>query len=335
MNTPKLLIPKSHLLLQQFPSLILKFPFLFQSTLAQLCGGKRRKNAAKKKLYTALSHNHRLEFYNQNGGNIVLPLEDIKNNEKKSPMNGNAQQITISVPNQEAPVLQRQMSIPVKPIRHTESPGILFTNPINKESKILKIKERDQLIPRSRGSSNSSQLTLTTSYGKGDDEGNNNQTCITENILMHSQSIEPKCNGKSPSITETDVDSNNITDGMKNNNLNAKRKVKCTCLNCEKGKRGIASLTNKCLFKSKSQAATLGSIAKKIRLLPNATRNKFSKDCENKNGDLGKDSKKLTKTLSSNTISNSSLQDLDESEFTSSELADIMGQMKNNDHVRC
>lgn len=310
---------------------------MFQSTLAQFCGGKRRKTAAKKKLYIALSkHNHKLEYCNQNGTNVI-PADEVKHNEKKNPMNGNVQQITVSVPNhQEDSGLHKQI-LTARPIRHTES-VILLTNPTNRESKILKIKEREQIIPRSRGSSNSSQLTLTTSFGRENDEGNNNQT-ITENILMHSANLEPKCNGKNPSIKETNVDSNNITSGLKNNNLNAKRKVKCTCLNCEKGKRGIASLTNKCLFKSKSQAPTFGSIAKKIRLLPNATLNKFSKDssAENKNGENGHEPRKLklTKTFSSNTISNSSLQDLDESEFTSSELADIMGQMKNNDHVRC
>ena len=193
------------------------------------------------------------------------------------------------------------------------------------------IKEKDCQAIRSRGSSNSSQITLTTSYGKMDDDGNVLNTDTTTTTTMKK----------------------NMEDD--DNNKQRKNGKSGCCKNCgEKKKKGgggggsggvgFSSLTNRCIFKTKTQSATLETIAKKIKLLPNgkftksssATTTEKRKTCNNNNksGVNRHQNKKLTKTLSSYTISNSSLQDLDESEFTSSELAEIMGQMKYGQEIQ-
>lgn len=230
-------------------------------------------------------------------------------------MNGDFHQVTLSV-KQPGGTHKETSDMTTKVVESAVYYHDGKTSKDREETKTLTVnnppKDKEVQTPRSRGSSNSSQITLTTSYSKMEDEGNNNG-----NNQRTDPGKEINCNGKTFSLKlgeNTDMSNKNV-------------KGKCTCWNCEKKKKGISSLTHRCLFKTKSQSATLETIAKK--LLPNPTKNKFSKDCEPKNGECNPPKKnKLSKTFSSYTISNSSLQDLDESEFTSSELADIMGQMK-------
>lgn len=194
------------------------------------------------------------------------------------------------------------------------------------------IKEKDCQAIRSRGSSNSSQITLTTSYGKMDDDGNVLNTDTTTTTTTMRKNME-----------EVDDNNKQRKNGKSGCCKNCGEKKKKGCGGGGSGGGGFSSLTNRCIFKTKTQSATLETIAKKIKLLPNGkftksssatTTEKRKNSNNNKSGVNRHQNKKLTKTLSSYTISNSSLQDLDESEFTSSELAEIMGQMKYGQEIQ-
>lgn len=263
-----------------------------------------------KKLYIQLSKNsNRLAYYNENGRNVVS-IHGEKRSSHRLPLNTSMEDVT--APERK---LQRHLSLPAK--RSKTSSGavcqesILMTSPAGTEPKIVRIAELQRReFSRSRGSSEGSELTLVTSFGRPEEE------LAGEN---------PGRNRAVSSVRETNVDEPE----RKKKPFHPKRKHKCTCLNCDKRKKGIASLTKRCLFKS--QTPTFESIAKKIRLLPNATIGKLSKDWERTDQDSRK--YRLSKANSFNTISNSSLQDLDESEFTSSELAEIMGQLKKGEDL--
>jgi hypothetical protein len=212
-------------------------------------------------------------------------------------------------------------------------------------------------VCRPRGSSNSSQTTITTSLGKLSlNEGNNN--CRSEAALAASDETTARggtvtsnghcrkqskldltvINDRKLQVTSKDVgDKNNVT-------CQGKCKQKCdgNCVGLRSG-NGIAAITKK--LKSAPRAATIGVLAKKLRSLPLpgntksifAPQHKVEQQQENEDiqeAPINRLSSHVSIESAKSTISDSSLQDLDETEFVGSELARYMGELNQQTLVR-
>ena len=188
---------------------------------------------------------------------------------------------------------------------------------------------------RPRGSSNSSQTTINTSLGKlssndgshyrrsesnvaaADDAQTSNGDCGRHSAL---DGVFPTGGGSGRSSTR---------DGArwKQDGMNPR------------SRRGVVALTSK--FKSAPRAAAIGVLARKLRALPLAgsTKQMFTPQQERGNEDIPEDSiNRLSSHISidsaKSTISNSSLKDLDGTEFVGSELAHYMGELNKQRLVR-
>lgn len=297
---------------------------MFQSTLIELCSEKKRKSGGKSKLYVTLPRpNNKLTYDDQNSVNLAS-FHNIKTSNNQPSIKGNLQRVALAITQEEMQQTQ-QTTIPTRqsvnwPLRYGEGGKSSSDDETKSSKKTNYAKDRELKAIASKGSSSCTQITLMTSYAKMEDEGNNNH------FTNQRAETEINCNGRACG--------NRLTDGDEFKGKCVKGK--CVCWNREKKKKGISSLTNRCVFKAKSQSVTLETIAKKIRFLPAVKKNKFSKNCDQINWGSDQPGKKfkLVRTFSSYTISNSSLQDLDKSEFDSSELADIMGQLKNGQEVQ-
>ncbi|KAK6629882.1 hypothetical protein RUM43_003703 [Polyplax serrata] len=243
----------------------------------------------KRRLYVTLPRpSNRTSYHSQNPVNMVS-FHNIQSSGKKSTANGNIHEAAFVVSRGEQ---QNERTMEM-------GQGMLRDN--RKESNESGCRETKRARKLENESFTCSQLTLTTSY-EGNNNNNNNNYSYNKSQRYEVNRGGKDCLGR---------DCHDTADGAEDVTI-----TKCTCWNCEKKKRGT-SLTNRCVYQT---------IAKKIRFLP--ARGKLTKEVTNKNALQANKKFKLMKTLSSYTISNSSLQDLDESEFTSSELAYIMGQMK-------
>ena len=207
---------------------------------------------------------------------------------------------------------------------------------------------------RPRIPSNSSQATLTTSIGKVSvSEGNNN--CKAETSLNKTDENKARdaivasnghCRSQSTEIVC-------ITDCIPNKWGATVRSLdeegsKCKVDNVSSNR--IASIASKCsLFKNTPRVRTIGVLAKKLRgfPLPGSTRTSFAPQhsiepvggtSEEVPSRRPLSNPKLSSHISidsgKSTISNSSLQDLDETEFVGAELAHYMGELNQQRMVR-
>lgn len=207
-----------------------------------------------------------------------------------------------------------------------------------------------------RGSSNSSLTTLTTSLGKISlNEGNNN--CRSESTLAVSDETTARHgalagNGHCKKQLKLGFvvinDSNTKTSDLKSkavedkNNITSqgRRKLKCDS-NCvgPRSSSGITAITNK--LKSTPRGAAIGVLAKKLRSLPLPSNTKSifitQHKMEEQHGNEAPNnrlSSHVSVDSAKSTISNSSLQDVDETEFIGSELAHYMGELNQQRLVR-
>ncbi|XP_012276499.1 pyrokinin-1 receptor-like [Orussus abietinus] len=224
-----------------------KFREAFKSMLSQHCGGRSsQKGSPRRPTYSALSHYPRSTIRRTNQLSASISVSD--ETQRLAPTNSPK-----SVA-EEQPVVKDQE-------RKDPPEG----TPATKEST-----PRENRNHRSRGSSNSSQVTVMTSVSKGGSEGNNN--------------------------------------------------VGGACI-------------NDCLPKSHrpGKTVTLGILAERLRM---GTRGFFAQQQKSPRPRVTPEVASAPPKLqshpsidSANTISNSSLQDLDETEFTGSELAKYMGEL--------
>jgi hypothetical protein len=209
-------------------------------------------------------------------------------------------------------------------------------------------------VYRPRGSSNSSQTTVTTSLGKLSlNEGNNN--CRSESALA----VDDETTARDGSLTinghckQSKLDPMVIKDrktkiydvtseymeGKNSIKSQERRKLKCDS-NCVEPPSGnsIVAVTNR--FKSVPRAGTIGVLAKKLRSLPlhGNTKSIFAPQHKIEQQHVTEDNHGTPSHVSTDsaksTISNSSLQDLDDTEFIGSELAHYMGQLNQQRLVR-
>jgi hypothetical protein len=195
-------------------------------------------------------------------------------------------------------------------------------------------------VYRPRGSSNSSQTTVTTSLGKLSlNEGNNN--CQSESAVAVSEETAPRdgvltVNGhckqskldpvviKDRKTKIYDVTSKYM-EGKNSIKSQERRKIKCDSNYVEPP--SIAVITNR--FKCTPGASTIGVLAKKLRSLPlhGNTKSVATPQQKSEQRHENEDTRRISTDSAKSTISNSSLQDLDDTEFIGSELAHYMGQL--------
>ena len=190
---------------------------------------------------------------------------------------------------------------------------------------------------RPRGSSNSSQTTLTTSLGKLSlNEGNS--CCRSElNVVATDNTKTSNGDCEEHSKFEVVVTTNSVTNKAvdSRNNISSYGKRKQECVE-PRSRKGLVTITSK--FKSAPRAPTIGVLAKKLRCLPltGNTKNIFTPQNkvqqEHGNEDvheapINRLSSHVSIDSAKSTISNSSLKDQDAAEFTGTELAHYMGEL--------
>jgi hypothetical protein len=127
---------------------------------------------------------------------------------------------------------------------------------------------------------------------------------------------------KTCDVTSRDVeDKNNVT-------CQGKFKQKCDG-NCvgHRSSNGIATITKR--LKSAPRPAAIGALAKKLRSLslPGNTKSIFAPQQQKESEGIHQTPSHVSIESAKSTISDSSLQDLDETEFVGSELARYMGEL--------
>jgi hypothetical protein len=169
---------------------------------------------------------------------------------------------------------------------------------------------------RPRGSSCSSQTTLTTSLGKLSYDGNQGRRFESSVAAADEAKTTNGDCGKHSTPDDVIPTAGDDTRGTR-------RKTDVVEPRC---RRGVVALTSK--FRSAPRAVAIGVLARKLRALPLAgsTRQERGSDVipedavKRQSSDVSIDSAKST-------ISNSSLKDLDGGEFVGSELANYMGEL--------
>lgn len=196
-------------------------------------------------------------------------------------------------------------------------------------------------VHRPMGWTNSGQTTVTTSLGKLSlKEGSN--SCQLETALPVSEETTARdgsltINGHcklsklDPLVTEDCKikifdDIAKYTEGKNSIISQERRKLKCHS-NCVEPPRrnSITVITNR--LKAVPHAGTIGVLAKKLSCLPLHGNAKIIITAQHKTEQQHGTPGHVSADSAKSTISNSSLQDLDETEFIGSELAHYMGQL--------
>ena len=191
---------------------------------------------------------------------------------------------------------------------------------------------------RPRGSSNSSQTTLTTSLGKL--SLNDGSNCRRSESNVAAADDAKTSNGDCGKHSTPDViptgGGGGGGGGTSSTNSSTRRKQDGID---PSSRRGMVAFTSK--FKSAPRAATIGVLARKLRALPLAgsTKHVFTPQQERGNedkpeGSINRLSSHVSIDSAKSTISNSSLKDLDGAEFVGSELAQYMGELNQQRLVR-
>jgi hypothetical protein len=231
----------------------------------------------------------------------------------------------------------------------------LHGKPVESSMDVMASNSYPMYVQRPRGSSNSSQTTIHTSLGKLSlNEGNNN--CRSESALAASDETTVRgcavtsnehCRKqlKSDLIVNNDrkmktCDLTSKDVGNKNNfTCQGKFKQKCDG-NCvgPRSSNGIVAVTKR--LKSAPGTAAIGVLAKKLRSLslPGNTKSIFASqhkvEQQHETEDTHEPPSHVSIGSAKSTISDSSLQDLDETEFVGSELARYMGELNQQRLVR-
>ncbi|XP_069668643.1 neuropeptides capa receptor-like [Periplaneta americana] len=348
-----------------------KFREAFKTTLAEPCGCDRR-STSKGRSYSVLrcqqNNRHQLQHHQQYQQQQLQRLQSSHLQRQRSNTSNGTDEVakplrTASLPttdqhkhsdNQNAhPQCNKHNSVPIGEeeqqcvaLIERKLPPKAF--PVQSPADTAAV---NSCPHRSRGSSYSSQTTLTTSVGKLSlNEGNNN--CRPE-----INTEETTGNGQEIKLSKLDIVSkkDNLSgkDGEdKNGIVNHGRRNIINDTSAEQQIGNDVTKSNKCsLFMSSPRAATIGVLAKKLRSLPlpGTTKNLFApqQKMDQQRGDhesngTPRTNKPPNYRLSSHvsidsaksTISNSSLQDLDETEFIGSELAHYMGELNQQRLVR-
>ena len=187
---------------------------------------------------------------------------------------------------------------------------------------------------RPRGSSNSSQTTLTTSLGKL--SLNDGSHCRRSESNVAAADDAKTTNGDCGKHSTPDdvISTGGGGTGSTNNSTRRKQDDIDPC-----SRRGVVAFASK--LKSAPRAVAIGVLARKLRALPLAgsTKHVFTPQQERGNEDIPEGSiNRLSSHVSidsaKSTISNSSLKDLDGAEFVGSELAHYMGELNQQRLVR-
>jgi hypothetical protein len=183
---------------------------------------------------------------------------------------------------------------------------------------------------RRRGSSNSSQTTVTTSLGRLSLNDNSHCRRSESNVAAANgaKTSNGDC-GKHSAADDVIATGGGGGGGASSTSNSTRRKQDGID---PRSRRGVVALTSK--FKSAPRAAAIGVLARKLRALPLAgsTKHMFTPEQERGNEDIPEGSiNRLSSHVSidsaKSTISNSSLKDLDGAEFVGSELAHYMGEL--------
>jgi hypothetical protein len=187
---------------------------------------------------------------------------------------------------------------------------------------------------RPRGSSNSSQTTLTTSLGKLSLNDGSHCRRSESNVAAADDANTTNGDCGKHSTPDDVISTGDGGTGSTNNSTRRKQNDVEPC-----SRRGVAAFASK--FKSAPRAVAIGVLARKLRALPLAgsTKHVFTPQQERGNEDIPEDSiNRLSSHVSidsaKSTISNSSLKDLDRTEFVGSELAHYMGELNQQRLVR-
>ena len=282
--------------------------FLLQSTLAEPCG-YNRKTSDKTRTYTVLQCQQSSRHTSLQQQQIQrLPQRQTNKTDVEAPP---------TLPSAEQHEPTTNQSVQQLPQNCSEDEELKLTLIECKPVDTLPSSSYQMYACRPRGSSSSSQTTLTTSLGKlSVNEGNSCCRAATGDSKTNGD-----CGGQSK------VDLVITTCGV------ARRKQEDVE---RRSRKGIATITSK--LKSAPRAATIGVLAKKLRALPLAGNSKgvvtpqhnAAQECADEDvheASINRLSSHVSIDSAKSTISNSSLKDLDDTEFTGSELAHYMGEL--------
>lgn len=230
----------------------------------------------------------------------------------------------------------------------------LHGQPVESSLDVMASNSYPMYVHRPRGSSNSSQTTTTTSLGKLSlNAGNNGRSesalaasdettvrggAVTSNGHCRKQLKLDLIVINGRKMKTCDVTSKDV-EGI--NNLTCQGKCKEMCdANCvgQRSGNSIAAITKR--LKSAPRPAAIGVLAKKLRSLslPGNTKSIFAPqhkvEQQNEREDIHEPPSHVSTESAKSTISDSSLQDLDETEFVGSELARYMGELNQQKLVR-
>lgn len=327
---------------------------MLQSTLADPCGCNQ-KNSNKRRAYSAL-------LCRQNNRHISLQQQQLQRQQHANQLQrrrSNSDDLQKPLPNKAQSQAHQQFR------RHNSGDSgdqsltpierKLQGKPVESSMDLMASNSYPMYVHRPRGSSNSSQTTTTTSLGKLSLNGGNNngrsesalaasdETTVRDGAVTSNGHCRKQLkldliviNGRKMNtcdVTSKDVeDKNNVTCQGK-----FKQKSDGNCVGQLSG-NGIAAITKR--LKSAPRPAAIGVLAKKLRSLslPGNTKSIFAPqhkvEQQNETEDIHEAPSHVSIESAKSTISDSSLQDLDETEFIGSELARYMGELNQQRIVR-
>jgi len=300
---------------------------MFQSTLAEPCG-YNRKTSNKIRTYSVL-------HYQQSSRHASLQQHQVQRQPQR-PRNKPDDKALPTLPSAEQHKSTTNQSVQQLLAQNcSDDEEVKLTLIECRPADTVPCSSYEMYTYRPRGSSNSSQTTITTSLGKL--SLNDGSHCRLSEWNGAAGDEANTSNGDCGKHSTPDVIPTGGGGGGTSSTKNSTRRKQDGI--DPRSRRGVVAFTSK--LKSAPRAAAFGVLARKLRALPLAgsTKHVFTPQQERGSEDIPKDS---TNRLSSHvsidsaksTISNSSLKDLDGAEFVGSELAHYMGELNQQRLVR-
>jgi hypothetical protein len=307
---------------------------MFQSTLAEPCG-YRRKPSNKIRTYSVL-------HYQQSSRHASLQQQHQVQRQPQRPRNKPDDKALPTLPSAEQNKSPTNQSVLQLLAHNCSDDDEVKVTPIECRPAALSADtvpcgSYEMYTYRPRGSSNSSQTTLTTSLGilSLNDDGHCRRSEWNVAADDDAKTSNGDCGKLSApgDVIPTGGGGGGGTSSAKNSTRRKQDGVD------HRGRRGVVAFTSK--FTSAPRAAAIGVLARKLRALPLAgsTKHMSTPQLERGNEDIPEDTvNRLSSHVSidsaKSTISNSSLKDLDGAEFVGSELAHYMGELNQQGMVR-